>query len=240
MRERRRATRPPWPLRAFFAVAFPAILVGILGSVPSFRQPDPSLGGERVIDVYVPIAIAMVLAMLALTTTPQVLGTYREKGTLRRLSATPVSPAALLGAQLAMSLLVATVAMTLVAGVGRVAFGVALPRQLLGFVVVLALGAAALYAVGLVLAAVVSTGRAAGAIGTVLLFPVLFFGGLWIPREEMPELPRRVSDFTPLGAGVQALHDTSAGSWPQPQQVAVMAAYVVVFGLLAARWFRWE
>lgn len=65
MRERRRATRPPWPLQAFFAVAFPAILVGILGSVPSFRQPDPSLGGERVIDVYVPIAIAMVLAMLA-------------------------------------------------------------------------------------------------------------------------------------------------------------------------------
>ena len=34
--------------------------------------------------------------------------------------------------------------------------------------------------------ALLSTGRAAGAIGTVLLFPVLFFGGLWIPGRRCP------------------------------------------------------
>src|SRR5215831_17176991 len=92
------------PLAVFFAVVFPALLVGILGSVPGFREPQRSLGGQRVIDLYVPIAVAFVVVMLALSVAPSALAAYRERGVLRRLATTPVRPAALLVAQLAMSL----------------------------------------------------------------------------------------------------------------------------------------
>jgi ABC-2 type transport system permease protein len=43
-----------------------------------------------ILDSYVPILLAFVLAMIALNVLPPVLAGYREKRVLRRLSATPV------------------------------------------------------------------------------------------------------------------------------------------------------
>jgi ABC-2 type transport system permease protein len=228
------------PMAVFFAVAFPALLIGILGSVPSFRQPQSSLGGLRVIDVYVPTAIAFVLVMLAMSSVPVTLATYRERGILRRLATTPVRPSTLLAAQMLMALLTAVVAVLLLLAVGRLAFGVPLPRQPLGFALALVLGAAAVFSMGLALAAVAPTARSAQGICTLLFLPLMFFAGLWVPRAVMPEALRHVSDLTPLGAGAQALQDATGGAWPQPLHLAVMAAYVVVFGLIAARTFRWR
>ena len=228
------------PLAVFFAVAFPALLVGILGSVPGFREPKQDIGGLRVIDLYVPIAIAFVLVMLSLNLVPATLATYRERGILRRLATTPVGPTALLAAQMLMSLLMAVGAVLLVLAVGRLAFDVALPQQPTGFALAFVLGAAAVFAMGLVLAAVVPTARSAQGFGTVLFFPMMFFAGLWVPRAAMPGTLRDISDFTPLGATVQALQDAAGGGWPQSLHLAVMAAYAAVFGLLAVRTFRWQ
>ena len=93
---------------------------------------------------------------------------------------------------------------------------------------------------GMLIAALAPTGRAAGVIGTMLFFPPMFFAGLWIPRATMPASLREVSDFTPLGAAVQALQDSLHGSWPQPSALAVLAGYAVVFTVAAARFFRWD
>jgi ABC-2 type transport system permease protein len=213
------------PIAWFFAIAFPPLLLVILGSIPAFREPSEDLGGLRVIDLYVPIMVGFVLAMLAISVVPTYLATYRENGILRRLSTTPVDPAGLLGAQVAMALLIALFAVTLVLGVGIVAF---------------VLAAASLLSVGVLVAAVAPSGRAASGIGTMLFFPMMFFAGLYVPRDAMPAVLRRIGDFTPLGAGVQALQDAAGGAWPQPLHLAVMAAFAVVAGLAAAKLFRWE
>jgi ABC-2 type transport system permease protein len=228
------------PLLAFFTVAFPAVLVGILGCVPSFRVSDGALGGLRVIDLYVPIAVAFTLVMLGLGVAPGVLAGYRERGILRRLATTPVGPGALLAAQLAMGLVTAVLAALVVLGVGRLAFGVPLPRQPFGYALAFLLAAAAVYAMGLVVAAIAPSARGAQIISTVFFWPVLFFAGLWIPRAVMPDVLRHISDFSPLGAGVQALQDATGGAWPHPLQLAVMAAYLAGFGVVAARTFRWQ
>lgn len=228
------------PMAVFFAVAFPALLVGILGSIPGFREPKQDIGGLRVIDLYVPIAIGLVLVMLSLNLLPATLATYRERGILRRLATTPVGPIALLAAQMLMTLLIAVVTVFLVLAVGRLGFDVALPQQPVGFALAFVLGAAAVFAMGLVLAAVAPSARSAQGIGTVLFFPVMFFAGLWVPRAAMPGTLRDVSDFTPLGASVQALQDAAGGAWPQALHLAVMAAYAVVFGVVAVRTFRWQ
>ena len=216
-----------------------AVLI-IFGSFPWAQQPSKDYGGLRFVDVYVPIQIAFALTLLALNVLPGVLATYREKGILRRLSTTPLPPSRVLAAQVAINLVVAVIAMILLLGVGRLAFNVSLPRQVLGFVLAFVLAAAGLLALGLFIAAVAPNGRAASGVGTLILFPLMFFAGLWLPRAAMPGLLRHVSDVTPLGAAVQALQDTMQGRWPQPLHLAVMAAYAIIFGLAAVKWFRWE
>ena len=90
------------------------------------------------------------------------------------------------------------------------------------------------------MASLAPNGKGAGAIGSVLFFPILFFAGLWVPREVMGDALRRISDLTPLGAGVQSLQDAASGHWPQLLHVAVMLGWAIVAGGLAARYFRWE
>jgi ABC-2 type transport system permease protein len=227
-------------IAAFFTLAFPPLLLVILGSVPAFRQPNPDIGGQRVIDLYVPIVIGLVLAFLGLSTLPTYLAGYREKGVLRRLSTTPLHPAMLLLAQLAMSVVVAVIVVALVLAIGMVAFHTPAPAQVVGFLGAFVLTAASLLALGLLIAAVAPSARVATGIGLLLFYPMNFFAGLWLPREAMPETLRRIGDFTPLGAGVQSLQDAMAGAWPSPLHLAVLAVCALLAGLAAVRAFRWE
>ena len=228
------------PMQLFWIFASPAILVIILGSIPAFRKPDDYLDGQRVIDLYVAIAIIMTLASLGLQVAPMVLATYRERGILRRLATTPARPVALLGAQLVMSLLTAAGSLLLVLLIGRLIFDVALPRQPAGFVLAFLATAGAAFAIGLFVAAVAPSGKAANTIGTLLFFPLMFFAGLWTPREVFPEVLRRIADLTPLGAGERAVQEAMSGQWPAWGSLTVLGAYMLVFGLAAARLFRWK
>src|SRR5262245_31927312 len=89
------------PIGAFFGVAFPAILVLVLGkAMPGFTAPTDDLGGQRPIDIYLPVVLALTIATVTMVTLLNGLSTYRERGVLRRLSTTPVAPTSLLAAQL--------------------------------------------------------------------------------------------------------------------------------------------
>jgi ABC-2 type transport system permease protein len=228
------------PIMVFFVLAFPPILLVILGVIPAMREPSPDLGGLRRINAYVPVVIAMGLAMFALNSLAQLFATYREKGVLRRMRTTPVKPRAMLAAQLLMATVLSVATMLAVLAIGSLAFDVGLPRHLPSYLISYLLAALAMFAVGLLVASLAPTGKSAGAIGTLVFFPLVFFAGLWVPRAGMNDVLRTISDLTPLGAGVQSLQDATAGHWAQPLHVAVMLGWTIVAGGLAARYFRWE
>jgi ABC-2 type transport system permease protein len=220
--------------------ALPVLLVLAFGIIPGIRDPDPDLSGQAPIELVAAIGVSVALAMLGLSVLPTVLATYRERGILRRLGATPVHPSALLGAQLVVNVVAAAISIAVLIGVGRLAVSLPVPRQLAGFGVALLLGLAALFSVGLVVAALAPTTRAATGIGMSLFFPSLFLAGVYIPREVMPPVLRHISDFTPLGAALQSFRDTWSGDMPRPLHLVTMAGYAVVAGVAAARFFRWE
>jgi ABC-2 type transport system permease protein len=228
------------PAAYFWTLIFPLVLVVILGSIPGFRKEIPELGSERLIDLYVPIFLVMTFAFLGLFITPVYLVSYREKGILRRLATTPIGSARVLIAQLAVQAATAAVAAILIMGTAAVAFGVDLPHNVGAFLVAFLPAATSSLSVGLFVAAVVRTSKAASGLGSALFFPLMFLAGLYLPREAMPTLLIKISDFTYLGAAVQALRDASEGAWPSATAVLVMLGYAVIAGLAAIRLFRWE
>ena len=228
------------PMTWIFALAVPPLLLVVFGAIPPFREPDAALGGLRVIDLYAPILVAVGISILAVYTLPLQFATYRQAGILRRMRTTPVSPGSLLGALLLLFAALSLATVVIVLALARLAFAVDLPGNLPAYAAAAVLTAVALLAVGLLIAALAPSGQSASAIGLVLFFPLAFFAGLWIPRESMSGSLRAISDFTPIGAGVQALQDAAAGHWPSLLHIAVLLGWSIVAGGLAARYFRWE
>ncbi|WP_081236946.1 ABC transporter permease [Streptomyces viridosporus] len=224
----------------FWILLFPTLLLVILGSIPSFREPDPALGGLRPVDAYVPVAVLLGLIVGGLQGMPQTLTGYRENGILRRMSTTPVRPAALLTAQMLVfggaALLSALVALA----VGRLAFDVELPGQPFGYLLALLLALLGTLALGAVLSALSRTTKIATAVGSLALFPAMFCAGVWLPVEAMPDVLADVVGRTPFGAAARALNEAAAGDWPDWSHLGTLAVWTVLLTAAAARWFRWE
>jgi ABC-2 type transport system permease protein len=229
------------PVVALVALAVPIGILLVFG-LPGFaREPAPELGGQRPIDTVLPsITLAVSVAVLAISILPGYLATYREKGILRRLSTTPASPAMLLAAQVAVNLAVALVALGLVLAVGAAWLGMAMPASPGWFAVAFLLGTVALFAVGLVIAAVAPTAKAANAIGMLVFFPSLFLAGAWLPKHQMPAWLSRAGDLSPLGAFRESVQDAWTGSAPEPLHLLALTVAAMVAGVAAAKLFRWQ
>ncbi|MDS0133036.1 MULTISPECIES: ABC transporter permease [unclassified Amycolatopsis] len=226
------------PFMAIAGVLLPTVLLLAIGAIPGMTEPSEKAGGYRFIDAWVPSLVVIALAMLALQSIPAAVATYREQGVLRRLATTPVHPANLLVAQLAIHVAVALAGIALLLGAADIAYDVPLPKHPLVFLLTLLLGVVSTFSLGLITASIASTAKSAGALAMILFIPIMFFGGVYLPRPLMPAVLQRIGDYVPPGS--QPLQDAWVGTGVQPLQLAALAAFAVLGTALAARLFRWE
>ena len=228
------------PTNMIGSIGLPVVLMIIFGELPSFHQPVAGYGGLILFDSYVPIIMVLGLTMLTLLGLPGPLVSYRELGILRRLSTTPVPPSWLLAAQVVVQLCIALTSLLIVNVVSITAFGAPVPKSPAGLALSCLLAIGGLFALGLLIAALAPTANSVNAIGRLALFPLLFFAGLWLPRALMPAVLLDISNYTPLGAAVQAIQDSVQTGFPPAAPLLVLAGYTLVFAFLARRFFRWE
>ncbi|TMR96619.1 ABC transporter permease [Nonomuraea basaltis] len=223
------------PMSAFFALVFPAIMLWV-----KLRGGNkPLQGGTPLIDATVPMLTAFVIGLAALVVLPATLAQYRERRVLKRLRATPASRATLFVAQWAAHMLLAVLGSALLIVIGLVAYGLTAPANFAGVLVAWLLSALSLGSIGLLLGALVPTGRAATVIGLGVFFPMVFLSGAMIPRETMSGSMRAIGDLLPMAPAVQAIRDGWAGGPTSPLTLGVMVAISIVAGGVALRTFRW-
>ena len=180
--------RLAWRTPSYLVVALgiPVLLVVIFGSIPSLTQPEKEFDGVSFFTIYTPTLMVLVLIVLGLLSLPSQMGGYREKGVLHRMSTTPVPASALLGAQVAVNVLFVVVSFALILGVGAGAFNLVLPVQFGWLVLSLALAVAAMFGIGLCIAAFASSARVALVIAGLLFYPLAFFCGYVRPADGVP------------------------------------------------------
>lgn len=201
----------------------------------------PGTGGRTALDIFVlPITLAFVVAMVGVVNMPSFLAAYRRTGILRRLGVTPASPVMVLVAQAVVGIVQILLGLVLTLGVAWVAFGAHPPVDGWTAVAVLALTVAAMYGVGMLVAAIAPTPQSAVAIGLVAFFAMAALGGMFGPRDNLPEPLADVGGMLPFGAAVDALGAAWAGDVVPLSAVAGLAVATVVSSALAALWFRWE
>ena len=227
------------PLLPLLGLFLPVFLLVVFGTVPAFESPaaDPRF---TVAGYYMPLWICLAITMIALFCLPQPFVRDRENRWLRRISTTPAPPSWLLGAQTVVNAVLALLAVAVLT-LGSVAFfGMTAPAQPVGYLLAALLLTTAMFAVGLLVTAVAPTAGAVAALGMAVFHPLLFFSGLYVPREVLPAALRTVGDYVPLGAASEAMRDALVGTFPSATDLLVLVGWTVFCGLLAVRFFRWE
>ncbi len=228
------------PVATIWGFLLPVVAFVVLGCVHGLKTPSPDLSGGTYLEVYQSVLPLLGASMIALAALPPVIAAYRERGVLKRYAVTPMSPNSVLGAQLVIHFAAALCTGLVVLLVGVFAFDTGPGATTWGWLLTLVLTIPALLGLGLFVAAVTPTAKVAGAVGTVLFFPLMFGAGLWVPRATMPPAMRAICDWTPLGAADRAMSATVAGHAPPVFALLALVAYAVVLWLLAVRLFRWS
>ncbi|MFI6093803.1 ABC transporter permease [Streptomyces sp. NPDC051218] len=228
------------PGSVFWVMAFPTLLLLILGFIPSMTEPKDEIGGLSTVEAYVPVAVLLSMIMAGLMAMPPVITGYRERGILRRMSTTPVRPTAVLGAQVGLHAAASLISAVLTLAVGRVFSDVALPSQVVGYLLTLLLAVVCVLALGALISALSPTTKIAQAVSISVFFPAMLAAGVYMPIQQMPDLMANIVEALPFGAAAQALNQATAGDWPDWIHLGVLALWTLVLSASAARWFRWE
>ena len=229
------------PVTLVFSFVFPILVLVLLGGI--FGDQIKGRGayrGVKMMDWYVPSFIALVIASIGTISLPVHLSSYRERGVLRRFRASGVSEAALLGSQLLVSLGVALIGALIITIVGMTVYGARVPAAPAEVALAYVVGVFCFAAIGVLLASLAPTARAAQSVGLMLWFILLFVSGTSAPLDRLPSWMVSVGKALPLYHSVISLVDPWIGRGTNWMQLAIVAAVGAVATLVSLRVFRWE
>jgi ABC-2 type transport system permease protein len=177
-----------------WALLFPTLLIlGQAAIAPELRQiasGDTWAGtpfyGSSVINVILPAMLAMPIAITALTIMPATFGGFREKGILRRFSATPMRPQSMFAAHFIINVTMALAGALIAVIVTSALFKVVTPNNVAMVVLGFVLDMAAMMALGAVVAARVGRASTGTAIGNIIFFPLLLTAGVSPSSNRAP------------------------------------------------------
>jgi ABC-2 type transport system permease protein len=229
------------PIATFFTIVFAPLLV-VLNGLIFGNKPTPLSGGLGSMDFAMPAYAAMVLCIVGFMSIPVSICAYRESGVLRRFRSTPLRPMTYISADVVSNLLMAFVGVLALVTAGWVFYRAAFGGSVIVVGVALAFCALSMFSIGYLIASVAPTARIANIIGLLILYPMMFLSGIFIPPDVMPESVKRISEFLPLTYAVELLRGLWFGKpWSDFMlATAVLLGVLVVCTALATRFFRWE
>jgi ABC-2 type transport system permease protein len=194
------------------------------------------------IDFLVPGMVALTIMQLGIFSVAFGFVQLKRTGALRRLFATPTSPSYFLSAQVTSRLIIGEAQVLILLGVG-LWFGLQLVGSVALLLAVAALGSVVFLAMGFGVAGWAKNEDQAAPVANLISLPMTFLSGVFFPREAMPDILQRITDFLPLtylANALRAITNEGAGIPDISQDLIGMAVWAVIAFLIALRLFRWE
>jgi ABC-2 type transport system permease protein len=194
------------------------------------------------IDFLVPGIVGMTIMQLGLFGVAFGFVQLKRTGALRRLFATPTSPAYFLSAQVLSRLIIGLVQVAILFGVG-IWFGLQMFGDYFSLLVIVLIGSAIFLAVGFAIAGWAKNEDQAAPVANLVSLPMMFLSGVFFPREAMPDFLASVTQFMPLtyvNEALRAIVNEGAGLLSLGTQLLGMGVWAVITFVLAVVMFRWE
>ena len=221
--------------QVLLSLVIPLGLVVLLVTVPVIAL-DGTADGERA-DFFVPGVLALAVMSAAFTGQAIAVGFERQYGVLKRLGATPLPRAVLLGGKTLAVLVVELLQVALLCGVG-LALGWDPQGSPLAVLALVVLGTAAFSGLGLLLGGTMR-GLTTLAAANLLWFLLLVLGGVLFPLSAFGAA-EPVLSLLPTAALSTGLRDVLQDGALPVREAVVLALWAAVSLTAASRAFRWE
>lgn len=229
------------PLGFVAAIGFPLVMFLVLGRSVS-PAADHSAGITRFLAQDLPLFVSIFISINAALSLIAVISIYREGGILKRLRATPLRPAVILGAHVLVKLFFTAISLSLVVLAGRRFYPVALHPHFAGFALAVAVTTVTILCMGFIVASMVSTARFAQLIGSAIFYPMLVVSGMFVPLSSLPRPLALLGNVLPMSHAVALLRGAwvGAGWLVLMPHLGALALTIAICLALTTRFFRWE
>ncbi|MEI2715295.1 MAG: ABC transporter permease [Nocardioides sp.] len=208
-------------------------------SMPSRWRTTPSNRSKFI----APGLLGWAVAMGGVFNTAMPLVTWRTNKLLRRLRLAPVRTSSLVLSRVVVCLTVALLQTAIFLGVGVGVFGLQLSGWWWLAVPLILVGCLAFMSIGMVAGAVSRTAEGASGLANVIVTPMAFLSGSFIPLDQAPGWMQTFSKVLPLGQLNEGMLDLIVrGEGPSALVVPVLVllGFAAVFAAISARLFRWD
>jgi ABC-2 type transport system permease protein len=169
---------------------------------------------------------------------------WRENKLLRRLRLAPVGTGTVVLARVGVSLIVAMVQLAVFIGIATLPyFGLKLSAYWWMAIPIVACGTLAFMSIGLLVGSFARTQQAATAVANIIILPMAFLGGAFIPLNYAPAWINSVSYAMPLRYLVTGMQDVMArGEAPASAlpAIGILLGIAAVLTAISVRVFRWD
>ncbi|RGE20076.1 ABC transporter permease [Leucobacter sp. wl10] len=220
------------PRSVMLLLVAPSLLVGLFAWLFSDQEGVFDRLGGAILALFPFIVMFLITSITTLR--------ERRSGTLERLMTTPLGKwQFILGYALAFGIL-ALVQAVVTVGFAVLVCGLEVEGAVWQLALVAIVDALLGTALGLLTSAFAQTEFQAVQWMPVLVFPQVILGGLFMPRDQMPDVLTAISDWLPLSHAIDAMEAVTAGegAWEVARPLLVVGAFVVVALVLASGTLR--
>jgi ABC-2 type transport system permease protein len=224
-------------------LVFPILLLVIFDGV--FHGGHVEVNGVTVDygAFFVPSVIVFTLTVTSLAMLLNMVVAQRELGILKRRRATPLPSWALVLSQSLTVIAMAIAAVVLLVALAGIVFGTTpdaggIPTLVLGVI----FGSAAFCGLSYALSTFVDSADSAQPMIQLIMFPLFFISGIWVPTSQLPSWLNAVASVFPVEHVADLVHRAYVGVVPVGPvllDIAILAAWAVAGAAVASRRFQW-
>jgi len=226
----------------FFSFAFPLIFLVIFGLV--FGRMQVAETGNAAVDFIAPGVLSWGMANAAVFGIAFTLMQWRKDDLLRLIRLTPARIIDLVLARFVVALIIALLQGVLFIGVAILPpFGMTIDAHWPLALPILVLAVTAFLSLGLIIGIVAKTPESVAAIANIVMIPMAFLSGSFVPLALMPEWLRAFSYALPLryvGDGMVYAFAGEGGAGTYGIACLALAGFTVVFTAIGLRIFKWS
>ena len=215
----------------------------LLAAAPGAQRQPVTGAAVRYVDWLFPGILGMNMMFRCLFGVGYVVLRYRKSGFLKRLHATPLTAFEFLTAQVLSRLcLILFVTLVLFVGVGSIIHFHSVGSVAL-LILIAVLGALSMIALGLTIAAGISSEELVGGILNLMTWPMMLVSGIWFSLEGSPRWVQWAAHIFPLTHlldAARAVMLDGAGIAQIAPNLLYLAATALVFLTFGAWSFRWR